>query len=193
MKTEIAKEVTDFFKIQDLGVFVSKGLSLAIIVGGVAVLIYLAWGAIEWLASGGDKANVQKARDKITAAIVGLIILTLTWATWKILIKFVGLEEHVLYQTTFDPSTTSHPISYNIVVKSTGGGSIEGAEVLVNGKSAGAATSSKGRAFRSFTMDDVGKQATISIVPPKEYKTPPNQVVTIEEAGGIITFTLEKK
>ena len=39
------------------------------------VLIYFLWGGIEWITAGGDTAKVQKARDRITQSIIGLVIL----------------------------------------------------------------------------------------------------------------------
>jgi len=44
-------------------------------VGGILVLVFFIWGAVEWIASGGDKGKVENARNRITQSIVGLIIL----------------------------------------------------------------------------------------------------------------------
>src|SRR3990170_3247205 len=45
------------------------------IIAGLAALLYLLLGALAWVTSGGNKENVDKARDKITAAVVGLILI----------------------------------------------------------------------------------------------------------------------
>jgi len=45
------------------------------IIAGLAALLYLLLGALAWVTSGGNKENVDKARDKITAAVLGLIII----------------------------------------------------------------------------------------------------------------------
>ncbi|HCC84476.1 MAG TPA: hypothetical protein DEP87_02240 [Candidatus Pacebacteria bacterium] len=47
------------------------GMSL----GSLLVLVYFAWGAIEWITSGGDKGKVENARNKITNSLIGIIIL----------------------------------------------------------------------------------------------------------------------
>lgn len=44
-------------------------------VGGLIVIIMFLWGAISWITGGGDAGKVQKARDQITQAVIGLIIL----------------------------------------------------------------------------------------------------------------------
>ena len=44
-------------------------------IGALMVLIYFLWGAIEWISAGGDSSKVEKARNRITHAIIGIIIL----------------------------------------------------------------------------------------------------------------------
>jgi hypothetical protein len=38
------------------------------------------WGALSWVTSGGEKDGVEKARDKIVAAIVGMIMIVVALA-----------------------------------------------------------------------------------------------------------------
>lgn len=45
------------------------------VAAGTAAVIMLLLGALSWITSGGNKENVQKARDKILAALVGLILV----------------------------------------------------------------------------------------------------------------------
>lgn len=45
------------------------------LISGLLALVYLLLGAMSWITSGGNKENVDKARDKIQSALVGLIIL----------------------------------------------------------------------------------------------------------------------
>jgi len=52
--------------------FVIKGF---FILAGLAAILYLLLGAFEWITSGGSKENVEKARNKIQAAVLGLIII----------------------------------------------------------------------------------------------------------------------
>ncbi len=50
------------------------------IVGGLAALLYLLMGAISWITSGGNKENVQKAQEKIQAAVIGVILIAVVLA-----------------------------------------------------------------------------------------------------------------
>lgn len=48
--------------------------------GGIAFLLYLVWGGLEWLTAGGDKTKVENAQHKISGALIGLIILVSSYA-----------------------------------------------------------------------------------------------------------------
>src|SRR3990167_4723851 len=51
------------------------GIQLVFFAAGVLLLIYLLWGALDWLMSGGEKEKLQKARDKMIHAVLGILIL----------------------------------------------------------------------------------------------------------------------
>ena len=52
----------------------------------------LVWGGIQWIMSGGDKAKTEEARNRITAALVGLAIVASAWAIMKLVEYFFGLN-----------------------------------------------------------------------------------------------------
>ena len=79
-------------KITDLGRLVSTGVSVVIIVSGILVFVYLVWGGLEWLTSGGDKGKTESARNRITAALVGLAIIAASWALVQIIGYFFGVQ-----------------------------------------------------------------------------------------------------
>lgn len=76
--------------------FFSNILSLAItaiiIIGGLYFFFMLTLGAIKWLSSGGDKGQVQSARDQITHALVGLVILFSAWAIAGLVETIFGIN-----------------------------------------------------------------------------------------------------
>ncbi len=45
------------------------------VIAGLVALLYLLLGAFAWITSGGDKDAVGKAREKIQAAVIGLILI----------------------------------------------------------------------------------------------------------------------
>ena len=52
----------------------------AVVIGGLALLLYLAWGGLSWITAGGDKNKLEEAKTRITNAIMGMAILTATIA-----------------------------------------------------------------------------------------------------------------
>jgi len=57
---------------------------IVFIAAGLMTLFYLVMGAINWITSAGDKGKVEDARNKITAAVIGLLLLAATWAIYEL-------------------------------------------------------------------------------------------------------------
>lgn len=60
--------------------------------GGIAVLVFLLMGAVNWITAGGDKAKVEAARDRITNAIIGMAILFASMAVVNFLGPAIGFD-----------------------------------------------------------------------------------------------------
>ncbi len=80
------------FPVPTLSVLLSFLIRFFFVAAGLAALLYLLLGAFAWVTSGGQKENVEKARDKIQAAIVGLILIV------AVLAIMVTLEQVVFNQ-----------------------------------------------------------------------------------------------
>ncbi|HYD34891.1 MAG TPA: hypothetical protein VD999_02390 [Vitreimonas sp.] len=74
------------------GAFLGSVLSGVMVVAALLVLLYLVWGAITWITAGGDKGQIEKARNKITGAIIGIIVLASTIALFVVLQNFLGIN-----------------------------------------------------------------------------------------------------
>lgn len=81
------------FKIPGFSDILTFAIRGFFIVAGLLALMYLLLGAMAWVTSGGSKENVDKARDKITAAILGLIVIV------GVLAIIVTLEQVVFART----------------------------------------------------------------------------------------------
>lgn len=76
---------------EDLGTFVSRTFSAIILVAGLATFMYLVYGGVQWIMSGGDKTKLEEARAKITQSIVGLGIVASAWAVYLLVDYFFGI------------------------------------------------------------------------------------------------------
>lgn len=63
-----------------------------ITVGGLAALLFLVWGALDWILAGGDEGKVSAARQKMTGAVIGLAILAASVAIVDLAGRFVGID-----------------------------------------------------------------------------------------------------
>lgn len=61
------------------------------VVAVLAALAYLVWGAIKWITSGGDKTKVEAARSQIVAAIIGFIIVVLSFVILNVVGTVLGV------------------------------------------------------------------------------------------------------
>lgn len=75
-----------------IGGLINSGLNLVMLLAAILVFGYLIWGGIEWITSGGDKGQTEKARNKITAAIVGLVVLAASYAILQLALSFLGFS-----------------------------------------------------------------------------------------------------
>lgn len=75
----------------DIGCLVANGLQWALIISSLLLLVYLAWGGIQWSTSGGDKAGLEAAKSRISAAIIGAVIVISVWALYLLLRTTLGL------------------------------------------------------------------------------------------------------
>ncbi len=62
-----------------LAELVSRLLNVIILLAGFLMLIWLVWGAMQYIMAGGDKEDLSKARSRIIYAIVGFIIIILAY------------------------------------------------------------------------------------------------------------------
>ncbi|MBI2029000.1 hypothetical protein HYT02_01145 [Candidatus Gottesmanbacteria bacterium] len=79
-------------KITDFGRLFSGAVSFLLLIAFILAFFYLILGGISWLTSGGDKANIETARNKIIAAIIGLIIVAATWALFQLVGGAIGFD-----------------------------------------------------------------------------------------------------
>lgn len=86
------------------------------VAAGLAALLYLLLGAFAWITSGGSKENVDKARDKIQAAVVGVILVVVVLAIVVLFEQVIfakkiglGITCPLTIPSIFDPDAPSAP------------------------------------------------------------------------------------
>jgi hypothetical protein len=83
-----------FEKLKNISVasMVSAAIRLILIVAALLFFFMLILGGIKWILSGGDKAGVEGAQKQITAALIGLGIVFLTWVIIALVKMLFGVD-----------------------------------------------------------------------------------------------------
>lgn len=74
------------------GSFISGIIGVALIAASLWVLLMLIQGGLEWIGSGGDKSGLENARNRITNALIGLLIVFAAWAIYLVILQFFGIS-----------------------------------------------------------------------------------------------------
>lgn len=78
----------------------SNFIGLIFLVAIILAFFVVIYGGLRWILSGGDKSKIQTARQTIIFAIIGLIVLFLSYFIVNIVTNFFGFES-VGSQTQF--------------------------------------------------------------------------------------------
>lgn len=100
------------FKIPDVSEILTFILRFFFILSGLVALLYLLLGALAWITSGGNKESVDKAREKIQAAIIGLILIFVVLAIVIVIENIfflpeqgLGLSKPIVFPGLIQPGT----------------------------------------------------------------------------------------
>lgn len=54
---------------------------------GVVLVVMIIWSGVQWMTAGGEKGDVQKAKDRLQNAIIGLVIVVAAYALANFIIN----------------------------------------------------------------------------------------------------------
>lgn len=74
------------------GSLISSLVAAFLIFASLFALINLLQGGLGWITSGGDKAGIEGARDRIINAFIGLVIVAAAWAIFLLITQFLGIN-----------------------------------------------------------------------------------------------------
>lgn len=82
-------------------------LSVVMTFSAILLLLYLVWGAVEWITSGGESAKLQAARNKMLHAIIGIIVLSSVIALFALVQYILNIEIFTFPGATTTSTTTT--------------------------------------------------------------------------------------
>ena len=93
----LGPNLQSLFAFQDPGVsffqkFFPAAIGIGLVIGIILFLFMMITGAIQWILSGGDKTQTEAARNQVTAALVGLVIVFSAWAIVRLIGTFFDVK-----------------------------------------------------------------------------------------------------
>lgn len=67
-------------------------ITLLFIAGLIIAIVFLIYGGVRWIISGGDKAKVEAARGHVVASVVGLVIIAGAFLIFSLVFQFLGVR-----------------------------------------------------------------------------------------------------
>lgn len=71
---------------------VPNGVGLLFVAGSVFFFFQLIWGAVSWVLSGGDKGSLESAKNRLSHAIIGFVLLIASFALIGIIENFFDIN-----------------------------------------------------------------------------------------------------
>ena len=71
---------------------ISRIIAVLTIVGGLAFLLWFVIGALTWVTSAGNPKQLDKAKQQIGDALIGLVVLVCAYAIISLLGRLTGLD-----------------------------------------------------------------------------------------------------
>jgi hypothetical protein len=75
-----------------LGGIISGLVGMLFIAGFLLAFLTLIMGGLNWITAGGDKTKLESARNQITNAVIGIIIVGSAYAITSLLANFFGFS-----------------------------------------------------------------------------------------------------
>lgn len=69
-----------------------NAIQIVVTICSIGVIMIFLWGATDWVISGGDKEKVAAARKKITSALIGFVLLALSFAIIGLVGSIAGIN-----------------------------------------------------------------------------------------------------
>lgn len=76
----------------NLELFVSNAISFLTILAGIFFIFYFVMGALSWTTAGGEEAKVTKARDQMTQAVIGMVVVVISYSLIGVVGTFLGFD-----------------------------------------------------------------------------------------------------
>ena len=78
--------------VENIVKLLSNIIGFITLLGGLFFIVYLFLAAFDWLSAGGDSGKVEKARNRMTQGVLGLIVMVMAYSIIGIISHIIGLD-----------------------------------------------------------------------------------------------------
>lgn len=71
---------------------IAAAIKMVLVIAALVFFFMLVIGGIKWILSEGDKGKTEQARNQITQALIGLVIVFAAWAISQLIGTFFGVN-----------------------------------------------------------------------------------------------------
>lgn len=89
---QVQKSANPNFSYSSIGDVLSAFVPYIFGIAGILLLLYLIYGGLGFMLSGGDPKAIESAKGKITNALVGFVIIFISFWIVQLVGKFLGLD-----------------------------------------------------------------------------------------------------
>jgi hypothetical protein len=90
IESEISK--SEIFKFKSIGHFLKNFFQVALALAAIFSFVWLVWGGLESVMSGGNQDRLKGAKEKISSALFGLATVAAIWVIWRLVTYFFGIS-----------------------------------------------------------------------------------------------------
>lgn len=80
------------FGFNDVNSTISTVVQLILGGAAIAAFVFIVWGAFKYVIAGDDSSKTDAARKTITNAVIGLILVALSFVIWLFVFQLLGLD-----------------------------------------------------------------------------------------------------
>lgn len=88
----VISKVSDWIENRDWGQLITWGLSVAMVIALIVMLVRIVMGAYKIITAGGNPKSITEGKDMIVWAIVGVLILSSAYAVLQLVQAILGVN-----------------------------------------------------------------------------------------------------
>lgn len=88
----VVEDATGVAAAANLESFISSIVGAMTIIAGLFFIFYFVMGGLNWVTAGGEAGKVSKARDQMVQAVIGMVVIVISYGLIGVIGRFLGID-----------------------------------------------------------------------------------------------------